>query len=759
MRKLIFTLLLVGSMLTSYGQYYYLTHANGTNPGGLNTLDEFPVGGGLDASWTTILGPGQTTPAWSPTINIPFPFSFNGSAVTQYKVSSSGVLTFDVAATAVPSGTNAALPNAGVPDQSVCVWGLAGPGTNDNIVVQTFGNMPNRQHWVFFTSYNYTGGPANCWVYFSIVLEEGTNNIYIVDQRTANCTAPALTLGIQIDNMSAHSVTGSPAYVPMATDNDPSAADNTYYQFIQGVQPQYDMSALAVTNSTWMALANAPFSIQGDFTNYGTATISSFDFNYSVNGGATVTANITSPPLVTQGVVNATSPTTWTPPATGAYTIEIWASNINGNPDANTANDKVTKMVNVHGPAINRRSLHEDFTSSSCPPCLPGGIQLRGVLDANAAADHTYISYPMTWPSTGDPYNTTENNDRRTYYGVNAIPNLFVDGQWDGNPNVYTQGIFDSFQEVPSFLTINADYTISDQTVQVTVELDPLQANASNDLRLHVMIMEDTSYNNRSNDNPNGETEWHHYVKKMIPDAGGTALQPLTAGNKVTIPFPAHTFPGMYRLPNNSGDAVNLATEHNVEDFCNLEVIVFVQDNATQEVLQSTRATRGCPMMAAAVTQTPDNGSNNGTASAQVAGGVGPYTYLWSDGQTTPMANGLAAGTYTVTITDCSGCPTTGTIDVESNVSIDDLLEAGINGLNVFPNPSNGTFTYEVDMNRVDNLAISLYDINGKVVYTDKAENVNTFSNTVSLENVSAGIYMLGVQTSTGQGYKRVVIK
>ena len=465
------------------------------------------------------------------------------------------------------------------PDKSVCIWGLAGPGTNDNIMVQTFGNTPNRQHWVFFASYNYNGGGNTCWHYFSIVLEETTDKIYIVDQRhapTAAC-APALSLGIQIDNMTATQVTGSPMYGPMAGANE-TASDNVYHEFIQGVQPAFDMSAAAVSNATWMPIANAPFSISGDFTNFGTATVTSFDFNYSINGGATVTSGITAPGVPTLGVINATSSMTWTPTATGTYDIEIWASNINGNPDANTSNDRVTKTVNVHGPFVNRRTLHEDFTSSSCPPCLPGGIQLRAILDANPAANHTYLSYPMTWPSTGDPYNTSENVTRRGFYGVNGIPNLWLDGGWGGNPNGYTQAIFDEFQEIPSFMTINADYTISDQTVAVSVELDPLADFNSTDLRLFTMIIEDTSYNNMSNDNPNGETEWHHYAKKMIPDGNGLQLTALTGGTKVNIPLPPHTFPGTYRLPMSSVDAIDLTTEHNVEDFCNLEVIVFVQD-------------------------------------------------------------------------------------------------------------------------------------------------------------------------------------
>jgi len=52
------------------------------------------------------------------------------------------------------------------------------------------------------------------------------------------------------------------------------------------------------------------------------------------------------------------------------------------------------------------------------------------------------------------------------------------------------------------------------------------------------------------------------------------------------------------------------------------------------------------------------SGTCIGEATATASGGVGPYTYLWSDpaGQTTQTATGLCASTYTVTVTDANGC-------------------------------------------------------------------------------------------------------
>jgi hypothetical protein len=48
-------------------------------------------------------------------------------------------------------------------------------------------------------------------------------------------------------------------------------------------------------------------------------------------------------------------------------------------------------------------------------------------------------------------------------------------------------------------------------------------------------------------------------------------------------------------------------------------------------------------------------GGDDGQATVSVTGGVPPYTYLWSDGQTTATAGGLAAGNYSVTVTDNDG--------------------------------------------------------------------------------------------------------
>ncbi|MBK9338487.1 MAG: gliding motility-associated C-terminal domain-containing protein [Lewinellaceae bacterium] len=52
-------------------------------------------------------------------------------------------------------------------------------------------------------------------------------------------------------------------------------------------------------------------------------------------------------------------------------------------------------------------------------------------------------------------------------------------------------------------------------------------------------------------------------------------------------------------------------------------------------------------------------GQATGLATVSASGGIGPYQYAWSGGQTGPIATNLLAGSYLVTVTDAVGCAKT----------------------------------------------------------------------------------------------------
>ena len=98
---------------------------------------------------------------------------------------------------------------------------------------------------------------------------------------------------------------------------------------------------------------------------------------------------------------------------------------------------------------------------------------------------YTLLKYQMSWPGSGDPYYTQEGGDRRTFYSVNSVPRLEIDGGYDGNPSSLTAQEFDSYAAIPSFTSIDANYSVDSQSVDINVSIDPLENLSSSNLKLH----------------------------------------------------------------------------------------------------------------------------------------------------------------------------------------------------------------------------------------------------------------------------------
>ena len=566
MRRLLLLLLTLHGMVQA--QYYFVPYPQaGQNPGGLNNDDEYPVGGGLSATWTSIHPGSAASPAWTSQQTIPFAFQFNGNAVNNFYVSTSGVLTFSSNPGTAPSYSNLVIPDAAIPDSSVMIWGIEGSGANDNIVRKVFGTAPNRQLWIMFSSYTISGSTA--YQYWSLVLEETTNNIYVVDQRSSNPSAAGVTIGIQIDAGNALCLGNSNNTSSLAGTNF-KPSDNAYYMFVPGTQPADDAHLLGITTYEYQALANAPYLLAGNIHNAGSSTINTLELTYTVNGGAAV-SNTISGLSIAPGTTSAfTCTVPWNPGAAGTFNINMTVNTVNGNPDNNTANNTVSKDIIVVPALTQLTPLFEVFTSSTCSPCAPSNAALNALLDNNPNK-FTCVKYQMDFPGTGDPYVNADGKTRQTYYGVTGIPDLRLDGTQDISAAAFGQAEFDAEYLKPAFMNIDATWSISNKTITVQASVNAL-TNISGSNKMFIAVVENPTVGNAAT---NGETEFHYVEQKMLPNGSGNTLTAIQNG----VP---QSMTRTYTFPDTA----------NVENFENLMVAVWVQDVNSKLVHQSTYATK-----------------------------------------------------------------------------------------------------------------------------------------------------------------------
>jgi gliding motility-associated-like protein len=127
------------------------------------------------------------------------------------------------------------------------------------------------------------------------------------------------------------------------------------------------------------------------------------------------------------------------------------------------------------------------------------------------------------------------------------------------------------------------------------------------------------------------------------------------------------------------------------------------------------------------------NGGNNGSATVTPGNGTPGYSYLWSgSGQTGQTATNLAAGTYTVTVTDANGCTITATASVTQPTA---MTAAGANITNVSCNGGN-------------NGSVSVTPGNGTPPYTYLWTSVAQTTQTAT--GLAAGTYTVTVSDANG---------
>ncbi|MBN1199715.1 MAG: T9SS type A sorting domain-containing protein [Bacteroidales bacterium] len=216
---------------------------------------------------------------------------------------------------------------------------------------------------------------------------------------------------------------------------------------------------------------------------------------------------------------------------------------------------------------ISKKAIYEIFTSATCDPCFAANANMEYIFSTNPG-EYSLIKYQMNWPTGGDPYYTPQGGDRKEYYGVVSIPDLFVNSI-DNDPTTFTQALFDQYAALLTNMSIGVTASIlADGMITVNANLQP-EANFNAGLKAHIVVVEKTTVGNYK---WNGETEFHNVMMVMLPGSSGTTLGALTNGTPVPL---TQTY--------------DMNTTF-MEEPTDLAVVVFVQDDNTKEVIQSEMA-------------------------------------------------------------------------------------------------------------------------------------------------------------------------
>ncbi|MDZ4821887.1 MAG: FG-GAP-like repeat-containing protein [Flavobacteriales bacterium] len=140
-----------------------------------------------------------------------------------------------------------------------------------------------------------------------------------------------------------------------------------------------------------------------------------------------------------------------------------------------------------------------------------------------------------------------------------------------------------------------------------------------------------------------------------------------------------------------------------------------------------------------------ENGEN-GTASLSVEGGTPPYTVEWSNDVTdTSTITGLAAGFYSVIITDSLGCTAEADFVIDYLESVSELSNNNI--ITIHPNPAKDFIEVAWPTEKQFE-QLSLLDEAGREIFSQK---ISSNPLVISLEGLSRGVYVLELSDAVGR--------
>ena len=87
------------------------------------------------------------------------------------------------------------------------------------------------------------------------------------------------------------------------------------------------------------------------------------------------------------------------------------------------------------------------------------------------------------------------------------------------------------------------------------------------------------------------------------------------------------------------------------------------------------------------------------------------------------------------------------------------IADNSLSNFVLYPNPNKGNFTVQFDSSSNNDIAISVHDMRGRLILDNTYSNTGLISQSVQLNNIQSGVYLVTVQDGDRKVIKRIVIE
>jgi hypothetical protein len=230
-----------------------------------------------------------------------------------------------------------------------------------------------------------------------------------------------------------------------------------------------------------------------------------------------------------------------------------------------------------------KKSLVERYTNSGCGPCKVTNdnwytVTTQNLIDLNSIS---HIVYNVSWPDPQDPmylFNSADNTAKWTYYGVNSVPWMVVNGATitmsNTSSSYLTNAVTAGNSQSSPFKIILTSEIFPNNILNVHVKIlrEPSDYSSYTNTKLKIALTERHIYFvSAPGIGSNGERTFYSISRKMLPNAGGTLFNPPTPGDSTEMDM-------FYTCSDAFRQTVIMDS---------VRVVAFLQDDNTKTIYQS----------------------------------------------------------------------------------------------------------------------------------------------------------------------------